>query len=339
MTVATRPLLTGSVPARPPGTWTPDGSPATIDSGSGYKAFPSVARLGLGRLLLTYYHGSAHLGPDGVIKGRIGTLTGYSVTWGSAFTIHDDALDVRCDDGLSVIDGRVVVTGRYYDGSHSFDPFVMVCDDRAAVMTAASTWTEHPIALAEGDDHNIPARIIKVGSSYVMGVYHDVAGTYPGAAGVLLNDSLTDWSAPTYVAITGTGYTELSITRLWGSTLLALLRKEADQSTAKALSTDGGLTWGAVSAAHDSYGLPAARRLTDGTILLIGRDAPVGDNVWRTSPDAGATWSAETVLDATGVEGMYGSLVQLDHEHTLAVYSVEMSASDADLYSQLFTRA
>lgn len=339
MTVATRPLFTGAVPARTPGTWTPDGSPATIDNGSGYKAFPSVARLGLRRLLLTYYHGTNHL-EDGIIKGRIGTVSGTSVSWGSAFSILDHAtLDVRTDDGLSVIDGRAVIVGRYYDGSANIDPFALVCDTPASSMTSGSTWTSHAINLTEGDDQNIGARILKVGGTYVMGVYHDVSGTYPGAAGILRNGSLTDWSAPTYVAVTGTGFTEICIERLWGETLLALVRKEADLSTSKATSSDGGVTWSSVTAAHDGYGLPAFRVLTDHTLLTIYRDSPAGDMAWRTSSTNGTTWSSETILDTTGVEGMYGSIVQLDHDNVLAVYSVEVSATDADLYSQVFARA
>lgn len=340
MTVATRAVFTGAIPGPTPGTWTPDGSPATIDAGTGYKAFPGVVRLDPFRLLLVYYHGTTHV-TDGIIKGRIGTLSGTSVSWGSEFTIHDHAtLDVRCDDAVSVIDGKAVITGRYYDGSDNIDPFLLVSDDAVADVDSSTTWTKHDIALAEGADENIPGHLIKVGSTYVLPCYHDMSSTYPGRAGVLRNASLTDWSAPTYVEVTGSnGYTEIQVQRLWGEYLLALIRTESDDSTSKAVSTDGGATWGSVSAAHDGYGFPMFRRLTDSTLLTVYRDSPAGDTAWRTSADGGATWSSETILDTTGAVSVYATLVQLGPNAALCVYAVEVSGTDADIYSQVFTRS
>lgn len=340
MTVATRAVFTGSIPALTPGTWTPDGTPATIDAGAGHKSFPGLARLDSTRLLLVYRSGTSHAA-GGSLIGRIGTLTGYAASWGSEFTILDHAtLDVRCDDAVSVVDGRVVITGRYYDGSDNIDPFLLVSDDLRSDVDSATTWSQYSIGGLQGDDENIPGMLIKVGATCVLPVYHDVGGTYPGRAGVLRNASLTDWSAPTYVEITGTGYTEISVERLWGEYLLALIRTEADDSTSKAVSTDGGATWGSVSAAHDGYGQPMFLRLSDGTLLTVYRDSPDGDTAWRTSADNGTTWSSETILDTTGTRNTYAAIVQLDNDNALVVYSVEdATQTDGDIYSQLFTRS
>lgn len=339
MTLATRALFTGGIPAPTPGTWTPDGSPQTIDAGSGYKAFPGLCRLDAGRVLVAYYSGTSHLDGSSTIIGRIGTLSGTSVSWGSEFTIWSDATyGVRCEDALSVIDGKVVLAGRLYtsgdDLNHS--PFVLVCDDLARDMSSSSTWTEHAIVFSEGDDENLPqGRVIKVGSSYLVGAT-GWTGSTPTAY-VLISSSLTDWSSPTIVSL-GT-YSEVSIERLTGPVVLALLRREADKSTWKALSSDEGATFGSPSSAHAGYGFPMWRRLHDSTLLTVHRPSPSGDTAWRTSADSGSTWSSATTLDTEGTNNEYATLLQLDTDNVLCVYALERSASDSDIYSQVFVRS
>jgi hypothetical protein len=306
---------------------------------SDYSAFPGLARLTPSRLLLVYRRGTDHA-EGGVIEGRIGTQAGISVSWGSPFTIHDDADDVRCDDAVSVIGDNVVIAGRLYDAGvpTSFDPFVLVCDDAAAELTSASTWTHHAVAFSEGTVHNVPSgRVVAVAGGYALAVYSNVGAAFK--VGVLLNDSLTDWSSPTYVAVTGTGYTEICLTPgPFG--LHAYLRQEADKDIYRAISTDGGATWGSPALAFDGYGWPLVRRLSDGTLLAVYRLPPFLDTMWRTSADAGASWSSETLLDATGVVSVYASVVQLDPIHALCVYAVEGTPdTETAMYSQVFTRA
>lgn len=338
MTVATSALFTGGFQAPTPGTWTPDGTPATIDAGTGWKGFPGLARLDAARVLLVYRSGTNHAS-GGSIVGRIGTLSGTSVSWAGEFTIRSDATyDVRCDDAVSIADGRVCITGRLYTGSASIDPFILVSDDLRAYVDSSTTWTEHAVAFAEGSDYNIPGRLIELAGTYVLPGYWGTSGTT--RAGVLLNASLTDWSSPTWVEVTGDGYTEISVERLWGEYLLALIRTESGTSTSKATSSDGGATWSSITSAHDGYGFPTLRRMSDSVLLTAYRDAPDGETMWRSSSDGGASWSSESLLDDVQDRSTYAALLQLDFDNALCVYAAEDSGqTDSDLYSQIFSRS
>lgn len=330
-------------PSLTPGPWTPDGSPATIDAGSGYKAFPSLCRLDASRVLLAYYDGADHVDDASVVKGRIGTLAtgnGSVSSWGSAFTIYDPASDgFRTADGLSVIDGKAVIAGCLFDGSVNHSPRVLVARGTARSLTSSTVWDVYAVTFAEGDDENLMSgRVLKVGDTYVAGALGFSAGTATSYA--LLNDSLTDWSAPTIVTIGSSGsLSEVQMDRLDGRRILALLRRETGTSTYSALSTDGGATFSAPASAHDGHGFPTYRKLTDQTLLWVSRASQFGDNAWRVSANKGTSWGSKTTLDTTGDLGEYTSLLQLTTTKTLCVYSVEMSGTDADLYSQVFTRA
>jgi hypothetical protein len=337
VTLVTGPLFTGEA-THDWLTWTPDGSPATIDSGANYKAFPGVARLTATKLLLVYYSGTAH-DANGVVTGRIGTLTGTSVSWGSPWDIYDHAEDVRCEDAVSVIGSTVVIMARLYNGLVNHVPFILVCDDVSPILSSSSTWTQVDIAFSEGADENLGiGRVMRLrNGTYLIAATAWTSGT--STAGVLISDDLMDWTAPTWVPIGSSGsLSEICVDELADGSLLATLRRETGTQTYQATSQDHGATWTTPAAAHDGYGLPMFRALTDRTLLTVGRDPATSDMEWRVSQTHGVTWENESILDTTGTLGVYASLVQLDHDNVLCVYGVEVSASDADLYSQVFTR-
>lgn len=337
MTVATRALFTGAIPPLAAGTWAPTGSRAVVDEGAGYKAFPGLARLDAARLVTTYYHGTTHQ-TDGIIKGRIGTLSGYAPSWGSEFTIKDHAEDVRHDSQTSIVDGKVIVPCRLFDGSANHDPFLMVSDDPASSFTASTTWTQRDIAFAVGSTENLTSgRLLKVGNTYALGAIAISGSTW--TAGVLRNGSLDDWSSPTWVPIGSDGQmSEITTERLSGASVLALIRRQTGTSTYYATSNDAGATWTTPASAHDGFGLPAFRRMTDGTLLTVYRDAPDGDTAWRQG-SSGSSWGAESILDSEGTRNVYGAIQQLDHGNALVIYSLERSSGDADIYTRLFTRS
>lgn len=340
---ATRFLFTGGLPDVPPtvpGTWAPSGSKVIIDSGTGHRAFPGVAWLSATKLLLVYRFGSDHL-TDGVIAGRIGTVNGTSVSWGTEFTIYSNAEDVRCDDSVSVLGTSVVITGRLYDGTNNHSPFVLVCDDAAGSLSASSTWTKHDIAFSAGANQNgTTGRVLLLGSTYVVATFA-ITGSSVMVSGVLRNSSLTDWSSPTYVVIGSDGQLpETCLGELSGGTLLALLRRQTGSQTYAATSSDDGVTWTTPASAHDGFGYPMFRMLGDTTILTVYRDSPNGDTAWRQSLDQGETWSSESILDTTGDRNVYATIAQLDDNRVLCIYAVEASSqTDGDLYSQIFTRS
>ncbi len=338
MTVATRGSFTGGAPDGLAGSWTPDGSPQGIETGSTYASFPGICRLDADSLLEVDRDGTDHLA-DGVIKGRIGSLSGTSVTWGSAFTIHSDSDDVRVDDALEIIDDQVVLAGRLYDGTDNHSPFLLICDDAPASLTSSSTWTEVSIPLTSGTNENLATgHAVKRGDGGYLVPY--VQRNTDFLSGVLLSESLTDWSSMTEVVVGAESgeYSEICVEVMADGELIALLRSEADGDTYRAVSTDHGLTWTTPVLAHDGYGLPMFRVLPGGTFLTVYRKDDA-DTYWRTSTDEGATWSSETLLDSNGTRNVYATLLVLDSSNALCVYAIENSGSDADIYSQVFTRA
>lgn len=323
--------------------WTPDGTPAAItDGGTDHVAFPGICWLTASTCLLVYRRGSDHAATlDGEIVGRIGTVTGTSVSWAAEFDIYDHAsLDVRCEDAASIVDGEVVIAGRHYDGSNSQLPFVLVCDDAPASLSSSSSWTKHDITFAPGDWNLCVGRLVKHESRYIVGAQTGDGSDYSASTnGVLISDSLTDWSSPTYVPITAIGdeFSELCLDETPGG-LVALLRCEDDVKTYRSVSTDGGDTWTAPTLAHDGFGFPMFRRLPDGALLSVYRDSPDGDTAWRTSSNSGVSWSSEAILDTTNYRSSYATQLTLSTTDVLCVYAVEPSdQADSDIYSQVFS--
>lgn len=316
--------------------WAPDGTRITIDSGSGYKAFPGITSLGSNRVLLVYYYGTTHI-TNGKLTGRIGTVSGTSISWASEFTILDHAtLDIRCDDAVSVVDDHAVVAGRYYDpSSHTtLDSFILVCDDTAAAMSASSTWTQYSVTTTAGAYFTlVSGHVIKVGSNYLLPQYWAAtSSTGTWRSGVLISSSLTDWSAPTEIQIS-TATSEIGVIPV-GSDLYAFVRQESAKDIYYAVSSDGGATWGSPALAFDGYGWPFVIYTSDGTFISIYRDPPDGDTMWRTN--SGSGWSAETLLDSLGSRSVYASAIQLDSVTVYVVYAVELSSTDSDIYGYLF---
>jgi len=323
------------------GTLTPDGTPATIVNDSEHNAFPGITWLDATRCLLVYRRGNDHL-TDGEVYGKIGTVTGTSVSWGSAFLIYTNAEDVRLEDAVSVVDDQVVVVARLYDGSVNHDPFLLIADASPAGFTSSSTWgSPIDIPLTEGAVQNLGiGRVQKLGNDTYILAYN---ATDPASKnGVLISPSLTDWSSMTAVEI-GSGFTEIDIEHQGGAALVAHLRSESPLEHYVSLSADYGATWTAPASMFSAWGYPMWRRLTSGLRLTVYRDAgSPNETYWRQSDDDGATWSSETLLDGTDINGQvsdsaYATLLQLDDTNVLCVYSIEETFGfPADLYSQVF---
>jgi hypothetical protein len=344
--LARRLLLAGgggsfATPTWTRGTLTPDGSPQTIVNDSEHNAFPGICWLDATRCLLVYRRGNDHL-TDGEVYGKIGTVTGTSVSWGSAFLIYTNAEDVRCEDAVSIVDDQVVIVARLFDGSVNHSPFLIIADDPPASFTSSTTWgAPVSIPLTVGATQNLCiGRVQKLGNgTYVVG-YNEFDPAF--AAGVLISASLTDWSAMNIIQI-GASLNELDIEDEGGGNLTVHLRSESPIEHYVSTSADYGQTWTSPASVFSAYGYPMWRILASGLRLTVYRDAgSPNETYWRQSDDDGATWSSETLLDGTDINGQvsqsaYATLLQLDSTNVLCVYSIEeTSGLPADLYSQVF---
>lgn len=328
------------------GTVTPDGSPQTIVNDGLHNAFAGVARLDVTRCLLVYRRGTNHLA-GGEIYGRIGTISGTSVSWGSGFLIYTNAEDVRCQDGVSIVDNQVVVVADLYNGTANHSPFLLIATAAPASFTSGTTWgSPISIPLTVGATQNLCiAYAQKLGNGkYALG-YNSYSGA-TSTNGILTSTSLSDWSAMTRVEI-GNGFTELEIIQETGANLTAHLRAESPKVHHVATSSDYGATWTSPASLFTAWGLPMFRILTSGLRLAVHRTAASPwDTYWRQSADDGATWSSQTLLDGQLIGGgvsdsAYATLLQLDSNHVLCVYAIENSSDDpgspASLFSQVFT--
>lgn len=334
------------------GTVTPDGTIVTISSGTSHRAFPGVAwltgthpHLVGDKFLLVYREGTSHLA-GGDVKGMIGTVSDtdpWTFTYGSAFTIENVANDLRCEDAVSVINvggtATAVIAAREYNGSVNLSPHILVCDDPAATMTSSSTWTRHSGPTWNGTTENLTSGYVMrlANGNYLVGLIKLSAGTF--SAGVAIVTDPEDWSSPTFVTI-GAGYTEVSISRLADDSLRAHLRNTASNAHHVSVSTDNGATWSAPASLFTADGFPMFRELVSGIMLTVYRsDAAAQDTAYRQSATAGSTWTTEVILDATGNDNAYATLLQLDDNHVLVIYAIEnngTSSTDSDIYSQIF---
>lgn len=327
------------------GTLTAGGSPVAVTNDSSYNAFPGLGRLSAGRVLIAYRKGTDHASTnDGRIVGKIGTLAAdfQSVaSWGTEFEIYNHAtLDVRCEDAVAVIDGQVWVSGRHYDGSDNQLPFVMLCDDAADALSSTSTWTKHDITMAQGADQNYTqGHLLKIADgTYLQPVGWDTAGTHTTGAALVTDP--TDWSAPTFETIfSGADYAEIGIEMWPDGTLRAHGNRAAGAGSHYwSESTDNAATWSAPAVLFAGIGYPAFRRLPSGLHLSVYRtDAGSEDAAWREGDIDDANYSAETILDTTGSQMEYATILALTRTTALVAYGVQNSGTDADIRTQLFS--
>lgn len=340
---------------------TPDSSPFDVTTGTAYRAFPGSAWLdnptatehGVGdRLLIVYRNGTDHL-VAGKIVGKIGTvatLTPMTYTLGSEFDIEDVANDLRPQgDCLSVLDigggdFRAVAWVCEYNGTVNLLPHLLVCDDSSATMTSSSTWTRYNVTGAfSGHTQDVAnGRVHKLANGTFMMAGQHYAGSVHTPC-VLSSTDITDWSSPTMVDIVASGYNEVDFEEMPDGTLYAHLRETAQVNTYSSTSTDSGATWSAPTLLFAGGGYPAWRRLNSGVGLTVYRNMSADFHAaWRQTQTASSDtgWGAETILDTTGFDMEYATILQVTNAEVLIFYALQAtagSATEANIFSQVFT--
>lgn len=332
------------------GSLTASGSPQTVINDSAHNFGPGLIRLDPGRVLTVYMGDGTDHFSDHELCGQIGLLNAARdgvTSWGSRFVIHADADDIRCEDAVSIVDGRIVAAFRLYDGSANHTPSMIVCDDAPQDFTEASTWGS-PITFPAfgGSVQNYTNGYVRrlASGDYLMPAGKQSAGTH--TVGLWKwdgGDGLDDPSGGAFITVASgaNDYAEIAVEALNRTgDQLALVRSVAAGSTYKVFSTDHGATWGSPASAHDGYGYPMFRKLLSGLILTVYRDAPDGDTMWRVSTNDAASFGSETLLDATGTRSGYATLLQVSPHDVMCAYGTEGAgspAADCDILLQRFT--
>jgi hypothetical protein len=320
-------------PTRPSAIAFGTASRVTIASAQGdHLAFPAVARLKDGSLMLVYRHGASHVDPTGRIVKQFGSADG--TTWSTPEVLYDTTdVDDRDPSLLVRSDGAVLVSWFPYrtvtigssslsvhhvavvrsdDGGNTFGVPVDVTKDpdtTGATLDASGRWVDGSGAPIVIEATSSPMR--EIGGTLVLPTYGGPAlnlsalATAPRSRITLQasEDGGAHWAARVV--------NETAATNLWlqepallslGSRWLLFARSAdgASPSAAgklmEAISDDGGATFGDWQPMAFVGHAPDVVRLSSGAIVVAVReldDAMTHEWVSMVSSlDDGATWSA-----------------------------------------------
>jgi len=317
----------------------------TIASGTGYRAWPGLARMSDGRLITTYRRGTDHATTtDGNLYCRISPDGG--ATWGAEQLIYDDAsLDIR-DSGITCLaSGKLIVSTFTWNGSTTYAVKVITSSDNggtwSAPVTVSTTFTAKAATTAAVLE-------LTPGGTLLLPIYGQNTGdTQDTAAIVTSTDGGATWgnqktiaSAPSTIM-----YSETQVVRTQRGYLLALIRSDTSTSILRSISIDSGATWSAPTTAFGSAtGRPGMIVTPAGVILCVFRPtAAPGTCDYRTSADDGITWTVPDAgypgaghLDNQGTTMEYAAMVAVPGGFIACLYALEISATESDLYLRNF---
>jgi hypothetical protein len=253
----------------------------TFDSTDVHLAFPDVARLGDGRILLVYRGGATHSDPSGRIVKQFGTADG--LTWTDPEALHDEpAMDDRDPSVARLASGDLLVSYFQYQGQATADGTVYLhhifvgrsSDDGATFGTFAQV---DPGPMAD------PNAALDASGRWVDG---------DGTPIVIMATSSAVIEVGGRLALPAYGGPALDLADL----------AHATRSHLSIYWSDDAVTWTesvvAPGVATDTWLMePAILRLDDGTTLMhvrtaAGTSPSSPGNLWQTtSTDDGATWS------------------------------------------------
>jgi BNR repeat-like domain/SPRY domain len=312
----------------------------TVANTSRYLAWPVSTRLADNRILVAYTDAQSHHGSnDGTAVGIFSSDDG--VTWGSQFTIHDEASLFVSAYGVSQISsGRifVVLWRDTFNVSPSGEAGLVYSDDNGVSwsawldLDAPSGFTQE--SFGAGPVVELPNGDLLV---TVEGSFTGQAVAERGSRLLRSTDGGLTWGSPVDIAAYATyarAHYESKLVVLGGDNLLCLHRSTNGPGDIYTnFSSNGGVTWTVPTLAFPGYGAPNTVKLADGVLVsVLRRNADAAASVYM-SYDSGATWVEEALVDTTPFEMEYGSAVELPDDEVLVFYSSQPTSSttNADL--------
>ena len=308
-----------------------------MDGFMNYYAWPSVTKIGGGKLLAVASQRYLHVDPYGRVVGFISEDNGE--TWSEPFLIADTVLDDR-DAGVVYWQGKIFVTWfthsrNYYLGSN--DPvwikrsleiteeedaqfaggLISISEDEGKTWSAPEkidVFTPHGIQIMP--DGNL-------GYIGYIGYDRDRCGFSRGM-GMITSTDGKNWSDVT--PIMGNGHAEPGYVFIDKNTILVYTRKSDGLYLCK--TTDGGKSWTTpVMAMDDVVNTPVHILTTSEGVLVMtygNRSEPFGLQA-KLSYDKGETWSEAIILTDDGFEWDLG-------------YSCTVELSDGTLYTVYYQK-
>jgi hypothetical protein len=293
-----------------------------------YSAFPSVARLANGSLMVVYRQGSNHyVARDGFIRSTISTDLGK--TWSAPVTVIP---------ALSGTDYRDPSISASNDGSTLYLTFFKATTAVGAAGSffrastdGGATWSAE-VRIDPGlPSSAITAPAVSFADGSLVTVHYSKAtgDTFDSVWSSRSTDGGATWTATRLVngQTAGRDYQEPYLVRQ-GAGLFLAFRWGTNASIGSMSSTDSGTTWSTPAADFAGTGRPSFAWLADGTIAVYLRDS-AGRFGLRVTRDRGATWYPQYTVQSPPKGGMstYASFVETAPGQVFTVMAAEDSTA------------
>jgi hypothetical protein len=290
-----------------------------VDNGR-FNAFPGMARLVDGRLLLVYEESSnAH---DGRILERWSGDEGR--TWSVPKVVLEDPDDLY-PGGVTVLrDGSLVLIVGAGDLTPSTSILLLRSRD------GGQEWSG-PEILPDGFWHVRAAwnPLVELDDgTWLVPIAGNDAGTEASAAVLISSDGGATWTRKVVADFPNRSFPEWQIADM-GTELVGVIREQNRQQMWTTRSTDGGVSWTDAQPAFAGYGRPALL-VHSGVLWACYRQGPLTSpqtTVCRTR--AMGKWSAEASLSSDPRPSLYASLVALPDGQIAAAFAVRYSRWDS----------
>jgi hypothetical protein len=317
-------------------TYHPDGEPATesatgsvtVVDDSTHNAFPGLAVADDGTRVVSYRTGSGHATGVGVAKVKRSTDGG--ATWGAAITVYSGANDFR-DPVVSNTPYGLLCNGFDYTGTVFPGLRVHRSTDNGLTWSQISA----PVPFTNVNNNATSAPIVTLpDGTLIWPVYGTDTGDTVGRTKVLVSvDGGVTWTVRASLISGGsTEYVEPNLCVLSDGTLLMMIRSDSGTSGLYVTtSTDSGVTWSARTLKFAGQsGRPAVLELW-GRVYLMYRSGGSGPLAVAHSDDQGATWTAVTTWDGSGMY-TYGAWADTGGAVPSAAWAHESSTSNSDVF-------
>ena len=303
--------------------------------------FPRMIRASDNRLLLFYRVGTSHASDPATIALRSSADNGAS--WSEERIIHRDPDGFSAHNPVAVTaaDGRVILFVSSYDfeGRRKLPMYWAHSDDHGESWSAFTRFDTDPSR-----------------STYYMtdiertdaGLFGMSAGFAPDARSQCHNlfwfsPDGREWEMRSAQTLPEENQgNEVDIVHQSGENFMVIHRDRRNETTLRYRSEDAGRSWSGPEDIGDQVEIlqrPEVTRLSDGVMLLSGRDRKRALVVVYVSRDGGENFRERHVIDSYSADGAYTTVERLNDHQALLVYYADRSESRGkpDLHQVILT--
>lgn len=299
---------------------------STITNDGLYNAFPSIEKASNGDLLIAYRKGVTHLTFDGSIRLKRSIDNGK--TWGSESTIITGVgHDYRDPSIARLANGNLILS--YFDRITSSNILIYT-----SISTDNGVTFGTPVNLTGYADYGaVSSKVIQLGNGDLLLATYGKSG-----ANGLLNvfkstNNGTSWSILSTISTDVFGvalkYTEPSLILASNGDVIATVRNDNTVQVARAISTDSGATWSALT---DKFaGNSRASMFYSNNVLYTNYRGTDGNAYLRFSSDSGVTFGSAIKLTSNelGEQNEYSGVTLIKSNVFAYVYSTQNSTATA----------